>query len=925
MKQQYKKKLIEVAMPLNSINKACDYEKKPGIGPHPRGIHHWWARRPHTAARAFLFAQLIDDPISRPEDFKTEEDQKQERKRLMSIIEKLSEWKSNNNDKFFFEIRSELKKSIGNDFPIILDPFSGGCTIPLEGKRMGLEVHGSDLSAVSTILGKSMIEINELFQNMPPLNPNGNLKNHYRGFEGLAEDFKYYGFEVIKNCKQKLKSNYETENIKDNRYKNSDIVAWIWTNTVASPDPSLNGLHVPLVKSFDLVTSRGNRVWIKPLVQGDRYSFRVLSELDGCKYEKIEGTIGRHGGRCIVSGSAITLDYIRNEGKKGLLSQKLMAVCVKGKGRKNYFSPPLNYEKNIFLNSKIEYINCPIEHWPGSTNCVVYGRTKFQDLFSSRQLNSLIQFSLEIKKIEKQIFNEIKNKLELYTKEKKINLDLVSKEYLKLIMTFLAFTLSRALDFNNMHCRWSASNEKIMQLFARGAIPMCWDFGEANLFEDVVGGFPKIIDYQAKCIETLFVNNGKGRIIQSDAREAVIPKNSILNTDPPYYDNIPYSNLADFFHVWLKKTIGHLYPDELSTLSSPKETELVANQFRFGGKELADKTFLDGMTFVINRYTNFCNKDYPLVIYYAFKQSEIENHGIFSPGWDSFLTALISTGLQVVQTWPARTESSTRIRALGYNALATSVIVVCRKRDNVTKTISKHEFIRQLKTELPRAISDLKAANISPADIPQSSIGPGIGIFSRYQAVLENDDSHMSVKTALQLINRELGDEEGEYDSETSFAITWFEQNGFNVGDFGSANNIANAKGISVNTLVHSGVAQSSGGKFSLLDRESLEDDWDPTTDKNLTIWECCQYLIKTMENKGEFETAKLIKQMGSRRADSAKELAYTLYDIAANKRKDANEATAYNGLIAVWSELTAQSVNITEGDLRGDAQMKMI
>ena len=475
-----------------------------------------------------------------------------------------------------------------------------------------------------------------------------------------------------------------------------------------------------------------------------------------------------------------------------------------------------------------------------------------------------------------------------------------------------------------MHCRWSPSNEKIMNLFARGAIPMCWDFGEANLFEDVVGGLPAIISYQSKCIETL-VDGTPGNVFQSDAREVYIPPNAVLNTDPPYYDNIPYSNIADFFHVWMKKTIGSLYPAELSTLVTPKDAELVANQFRFGGRENADKKFLDGIQSTIKRFASQSSNEYPMVIYYAFKQSEIETHGLFSPGWETFLRSLISAGLQIIQTWPARTESSTRVRAVGYNALATSIILVCRIRSEDAKSIRRQEFIKELKIALKAIKSHLIETNVAPSDIPQASIGPGIAIFSRYEAVLEADDNPMSVKTALQLINRELGAEEGDYDAETSFALTWFEQYGFNVSDYGIANNIANAKGIAVETLLHAGIAQSAGGQFSLLSRDSLEAGWDPDRDKTVTIWECCQYLCRRLENRGEFEAAKLMRRMGPERANAAKELAYALYDIAANKLNDATEATSYNSLISAWSELTVQAANMTDQDASGDAQGRLL
>ena len=399
----------------------------------------------------------------------------------------------------------------------------------------------------------------------------------------------------------------------------------------------------------------------------------------------------------------------------------------------------------------------------------------------------------------------------------------------------------------------------------------------------------------------------------------------LVSTDPPYYDNVGYADLSDFFFIWMKPSLRDVYPDLFGVMATPKAEELVATPYRHGGKDEAEEFFLTGMGKAIKNMAENTSDAAPATIYYAFKQSEIEKEGISSTGWATFLQAVIDAGYAVVGTWPMRTERAARMIATGTNALANSILLVCRKREAALGTITRAEFIRQLKTELPKAIADLKAANIAPADIPQSSIGPGIGIFSRYQAVLEADDSPMSVKTALQLINRELGEEEGDYDAETSFALTWFEQNGFNVGDFGTANNLANAKGIAVENLTYAGIAQSSGGKFSLLNRASLEEGWDPAADSRVTIWECCQYLIRRLENRGEAEAAKLMRAMGSDRAEAAKDLAYAIYDIAANKRRDATEATAYNGLIAVWSELTTQAANMTDADLRGNGQGQLI
>ena len=411
MTQTYKKKLIEVAMPLEAINKASDYEKKPGIGAHPRGIHHWWARRPHTAARAFLLGQLIDDPSALPDIFPTVEEQTAERKRLLEIIEQFCSWKSNDDPKLLQSAQVEINKSGNGKIPTVVDPFLGGGTIPFEARRLGLPTQGSDLNPVPVILGKMTVAINPIIADLEPLNSTSSQKNHYRGYDGLAEDFRHYGQILVNNCKDILGTNYPSITDGNEEVPSDRIVAWIWATSVVSPDPSLSGQMVPLVKSFDLCTVKGKRIWIQPNVTGNILYFDVKSEEAGDTYKKVEPTIGRQGGRCIISGSAIPLDFIRDEGKKGKLGQMLLAVAVKSGKRKRYLSPSIEQEQAALSIAKPEYADAHIEHWPGSTNCVVYGRENFADLFSNRQYSSLTTISKQIRELENLIRNDIKETL----------------------------------------------------------------------------------------------------------------------------------------------------------------------------------------------------------------------------------------------------------------------------------------------------------------------------------------------------------------------------------------------------------------------------------------------------------------------------------------------------------------------------------
>jgi putative DNA methylase len=498
--------------------------------------------------------------------------------------------------------------------------------------------------------------------------------------------------------------------------------------------------------------------------------------------------------------------------------------------------------------------------------------------------------------------------------------------YAEAVAVYLAFSVSKVADRGSTICTWFSERDSTRNTFARQAIPMTWDFAEMNVMLDGTGSFRGAVEWTANSLEGLFPAS-VGIEQQLDAREAgSAMSGKVISTDPPYYDNIDYSDLSDFFYLWLRRSLKDIYPSLFGLLSAPKSDELKASQFRHKSKVAAEKHFLDGMRTAIRAIADNANLDSPTTIYYAFKQSEIQSDGISSTGWATFLQAVLEAGFAVVGTWPLRTELSNRMIASGSNALANSVVLVCRKKESSAETITRAEFIRALKRELPNAIKELQAANIAPADMPQSAIGPGMGVFSRYSAVLESDDSPMSVKTALQLINRELdeylGGIQGEFDADTRFAITWFEQNGLKQGDYGTANSIAQARGIAVESVKHAGIVESQAGKVRVLRRDELDEKWEPGTDQRLTIWECLQHLVRLHEKDGISQaTAVLLKKIGDK-AEAVKDLAYILYDISANKRQDAKDATAYNALIADWTELSRQAASIH--DTRGDLQRRL-
>lgn len=924
MNPTYKKKLIEVAIPLEAINAASAREKSIRHG-HPSTMHLWWARRPLAACRAVLFAQLVDDPSSHPDRFPTQEAQEAERKRLFEIIGELVKWESSTNEEVLERARTEIRKSCGGKLPPVYDPFSGGGSIPLEAQRLGLPAYGSDLNPVAVIVGKAMIEIPPKFKNWTPIHPGLKERNQYRNAEGLAEDVKYYGEWMRSKALERIGHLYPRISLpKEYGSGQGAVIAWIWTRTVRSQNPALGGAHVPLMKSSWLSAVKGNIAWVEIVVDrtSNSYSFDVRRH----GAPETDGTVQRTAAICAISGDTIPLSYIQEEGRAKRLGNKLAAIVCENESGK-YFVNADDYHQSVALELDLDdEIDTTIEHWRSCTNCVVYGFDTFHSLFTKRQLKALRTFSDLVAEAREVVLQDA---LAFGLSNDDASLEeggVGAQAYADAVAIYLALGVDRLADRCASVCGWDASRNTIRNTFARQAIPMVWEYAEVNPFSSSSGNWSSCMEWIFKVLDQL--NPAEpGIIVQENAAEYSLdlPK-FVLSTDPPYYDNIPYSNLSDYFYIWLRRSLSKFYPSLLRTLAVPKSEELVANQFRHGSREKAEKFFLSGICAAIASMAKNSSDKYPATIYYAFKQSEVEQEGLTSKGWATFLQAIIEAGFAIVGTWPVRTELANRMRGIGSNALATSVVLVCRKKEDTAEIISRSEFIRALKRELPPAIAELQAASIAPADMPQSAIGPGMGVFSRYKAVLEGDDSLMTVKAALKLINRELdeflNDIQGEFDAETRFAITWFEQNGMEKGDYGTANSIAQARGISVDSVKHAGIVESAAGKVRILKREELAIDWDPATDPHVTIWECCQHLIRKLETEGEYPAAILLKKIGSEKADAIKDLTYCIYNVCSNKRKDAKEATSYNALIAVWTELTRIAETIQ--DVRGDLQTSM-
>jgi len=900
-----KKKLIEVALPLDAINKESAREKSIRHG-HPSTLHLWWARRPLAACRAVLFAQLVDDPSSHPEEFPTEETQDRERQRIFRIIEDLVKWENINDEIVLEKARAEIRKCTGGNPPSVYDPFCGGGSIPLEAQRLGLEAHGSDLNPVAVLITKAMIEIPPKFAGRPPVRPHDEKARssyEWKGARGLAEDVRYYGEWMRDEAYKRIGHLYPKVKLpKEHGGGEATVIAWLWARTVKCPNPAC-GAQMPLVRSFDLSTKKGRQAWVEPIIQGNRYRFEVKTGTGKSR----EGTVNRKGAMCLCCGTPVPFTHIRSDGKQGRMSERLMAVVAEGARGRVYLGPTEEIEqvaRSARPAWKPEY-ELPVN--PRDFKTPNYGMNTFADLFTPRQLVALTTFSDLVLEARARV---IEDAMAAGWKDDGIGLNdggTGATAYGDAVAVYLGLSLDKGTDYWSSLCSWHTGRETIRNTFNRQALPMVWDFSEVNPFSSSTGNFSNTIDWSKDALKNLD-HYYQGIISQRDAitlKDEL--KNKVISTDPPYYDNIGYADLSDFFYVWLRRSLKSVYPDVFSTLLVPKSQELVATPYRHGSKNKAEAFFMDGMKEVVKNMSTYSHSQYPITIFYAFKQAENTDEGIVSTGWETFLQAILAAGFAITGTWPMRTELGNRMVGMGTNALASSIVLVCRKRPQDTSMTTRRDFLNALKRELPAALKKLQQSNIAPVDMAQAAIGPGMAVFSHYSKVLEADGSAMRVRDALALINQVLdeylAEQEGEYDPDTRWALAWFEQHGMNEGPYGIAETLCTAKNTSVAGLVAAGFLFSKGGKVRLLGRSELPDDWDPVADKRLTIWEVTQHLIKRLVDEGsEEEAAKLLKKVGAL-GEAARNLAYRLYSIC-ERKKWAQEALAYNSLVVAWPDL---------------------
>lgn len=923
-----RKKLIEVSIPLEDINAESAREKSIRHG-HPSTLHLWWARRPLAAARAVLFAQLVDDPSSNPE--LTEQQQKAERERLHGIIRRLVKWENVTDEALMREAHEEILKSTGGSPPVILDPFAGGGTIPLEAQRLGLEAHASDLNPVAVLINKALIEIPPKFAGQPPVFPGADdsVLSSWPRATGLAEDVRRYGSWMRDQAMERIGHLYPDATIVDEKTRKTSTattVAWIWARTVTCPNPAC-GIEMPLVRSWWLGKKRGREAFVVPRVVGDataasgrRVEFTVGHDKAKGPSAATDGTMSsRSGGLCVACGSLATRDYIKSEGVAQGLGASLMAVvAAEGNRGRVYVAPTDEHRRASVADRPGGIPNQNLGYDPRNLWTPPYGLAKFSDLFTNRQLIALTTFSGLVGEARNKVVEDA-HAAGLPSGPRLAEGGVSAEAYADAVATYLGMAVSRTTDLNNSLVTWSSSRDQARNLFARQAIPMAWDFVEVSPFARAAGDLSIATETQGEALERLPARLD-GDVRQADAA-ARNYAGSVVSTDPPYYDNIGYSDLSDFFYVWLRRSLRDVHPALFASMLVPKAEELVANPYRQDGREGAERFFETGFEHVFARAREGASEDFPITVYYAFKQSELEQEGISSTGWATILEGMIREGWAITATWPVRSERAGRMISVGTNALASSIVLVLRPRHETAGQTTRRGFISALKRELPAALERMREGAIAPVDLAQATIGPGMAVFSGFQRVVENDGSDMSVKTALAVINQVLdevlAEQEGDLDADTRFCLKWYEQYGWAKAAFGDADVLARAYNTSVRGLADAGVLTQGEGVVQLVRPQDLPASWNPVTDHRISVWEVALQLARVLsaEDGGLQAAAKLMAAAGSRSevdVESVQRLAYRLYEMTQKSRPD--DARLFNLLGGSWSDLTEAAGRVRLG-----------
>lgn len=939
----YRKKLIDISLPLEAINEASVAEKFIRTG-HPSVLHQWWSRKPLVSARAVLFASLVDDPS---EYLSAAEKIIEERERLHKLLSQLAKWENSNNKTVLDQARLEIAHSLARqdglptpvgqnavlDFlaehaPTILDPFAGGGSIPFEAQRLGLTSQSSDLNPIAVLINKAMVEIPARFSEKPAVHPlpdekQMELGQRWSGIGGVLEDLEYYGNWVQKAAEERLGHLYPMVHLPPERGGGeATVVAWIWAHVIQCPNPAC-GAEMPLASKWELSQKKGRETWVSPVVDRNVQPAKVHYTIATGKGSLPEGTVDRRGARCIVCGSSVPLDFLRQEASLGRMGNTMIAVSAEAKGGRIY-SEPDERQINAARSANPAWEPEQLINESLSGNVTGYGCKTFGDLFLPRQLVALTTLADLIHEGREVIESDALHAGLTNDRKSLSSGGTGALAYADAIITYLSFAFSKTLNRSNAFVPWGIAVECPVNLFSRQTIAFIWDFAESNVIFGPSGSFSSMLNNTVRALKSIDLDiPRRGDAKQADAATAGQGlKHIMISTDPPYYDVISYSDLSDFFYVWMRPMLIDIYPELFATMLTPKSDELIADAIRSGSKEKAKLQFEEGMFNAFSHFREIISPDFPLTVYYAYKQTEQRGSDQkVSTGWETILSGMINGGFVITGTWPMRTERAVKVASLDANVLASSIVLVCRPRPGDAETIKRRDFLHYLKRELPLALKQLQQGNIPPVDLAQAAIGPGMAIYSRYHQVLETDGSPMQVRTALALINQTLdeyfAEQEGDYDSDTRWALSWFEQYGYDEGAYGFAETLSKAKNVSVQGLVDAGILEARGGKVRLLRQAELQTDWNPKVDKRPTAWEAVHYLALALDKKGEATASQLLRSMGSL-GDDACDLAYRLFNLC-DKKKWAQDAQAYNMLVSAWprlKELANRKEELNQGKL---------
>ena len=923
-----RRKLIEVALPLEAINKQSAREKSIRHG-HPSTLHLWWARRPLATARAVLFAQLVDDPSAREDEFRDEAIRRgetdvdsyverrivAERERLFDLITRMVDWDNLNDEALFDAVRAEIRRSTNGNPPAILDPFAGGGTIPLEAQRLGLEAHASDLNPVAVLINKALIEIPPKFAGRPPVFPDAAAQKlgGWPKATGLAEDVRRYGQWMRDEAERRIVHLYPKATLEDGT--KAPVIAWIWARTVTCPNPAC-GIEMPLVRSWWLGKKKGREAYVIPSVVDGNVLYSIGHDP---RAAPAQGTMsGRRGAVCIACSSAVQVEYIKSEGISGRLSSVLIAVVADGSRQRIYLAPTMAQADAAMVPEPQDVPTQVLANDPRNLWTPAYGLGKFADLFTNRQLTALATFNDLVGEARERVLQDSLS-AGLAEGDRIERGGTQASAYADAVATYLGLSASKLSVFHCTLARWRADADKTAPAFGRQAIPMVWDFAEANPFAGAGGDWTGVVDGAARVLER--VNATKpGFATQSDASTRVY-SGALISTDPPYYDNIAYSDLSDFFYVWMRKGMRELFPELLSTILVPKAEELVANPYRHGGPQKAHEFFEAGFERVFTLARDEASSKYPIAVYYAFKQSELDANGTASTGWETILASMVRAGWSISATWPMRTENQHRLIGQGTNALASSIVLALRPRPSDSPLVDRRGFLAELRSALPEALRELQQGAIAPVDLAQAAIGPGMAIFSKYSRVIEPTGGDMGVREALQQINvvldEVLSQQEGDFDRETRWCLAWFEGHGFETGNYGEAETLANAKSASVAALARAGVLSSGAGKVRLFAPADLPAGYDPMTDELVSLWEITLHIARALGDQGGglAEAGRILARAEERGFDMAPahELAYRLFALT-EKKGLVQPGILFNALGSSWPELRAAAKASADG-----------